>query len=116
MRFAFYPTVLVITLVLGIAHQHAEAVEPRRVNGRVLTSDGEAVQGAVVQIKNTLTLQIRSFITQEDGRYHFGGLNPDVDYEVGARLRDRASSTKMVSKFDSKQIVELDLVLGREER
>jgi protocatechuate 3,4-dioxygenase beta subunit len=92
----------------------AAAAETRTVTGRVLTSDGEAVRGAVVQLKNTRTLQIRSFISQDDGSYHFASLNPDVDYEIYARYRGRSSRTKTVSQFDSDKVVRLDLVLGNE--
>jgi hypothetical protein len=72
------------------------------------------VRGAVVQIKNTRTLQIRSFITQKDGSFHFVGLNPDIDYEIFARYRGRTSSTKTVSQFDSSEIVEIELIIPSE--
>ena len=42
------------------------------------------MSGAVVQLKNMKTLQIRSFITQTDGTYRFFELSPDVDYELKA--------------------------------
>src|SRR5450759_5198861 len=43
----------------------------RSVQGSVSNPDDSAVVGAVVQIKNMKTLQIRSFITLEDGTYRF---------------------------------------------
>jgi hypothetical protein len=84
------------------------------VTGKVLTADGEAVAGAVVQMKNGRTLQIRSFISQDGGSYHFAGLNPEVDYELSARFKGRSSKTKTVSHFASDQNVRVDLVLGSE--
>ena len=84
------------------------------MSGKVLASDGEVLRGAVVQIKNTRTLQVRSFISQADGGYYFAGLNPDVDYEIFARFRGRSSPTKTVSQFDSREIVEIDLVIPNE--
>jgi hypothetical protein len=83
----------------------------RLVTGRVLTSDGEALSGAVVQIKDTRSLHIRSFITHKDGTFRFSGLNPDIDYEVFAQYRGRSSSSKTVSRFDSSEVVEVDLVI-----
>ena len=40
-----------------------------------------------MQLKNTKTFQIRSFITQEHGSYYFHGLSPDVDYELKAEFQ-----------------------------
>jgi hypothetical protein len=56
----------------------------RSVQGVVNNAQGEAVNGAVVQLKNTKTLQIRSFITRDNGAYYFHGLSTDVDYELRA--------------------------------
>ena len=40
------------------------------------------------------TLQIRSFITKEDGTYHFFELSPDVDYELKADFQGASSGPK----------------------
>ena len=37
-----------------------------------------------MQLKNTKTLEIRSFITRDNGNYYFHGLSTDVDYELRA--------------------------------
>ena len=50
----------------------------RIVQGTVTNAQDVPVQGAVVQLKNTKTLQIRSFITKEQGAYVFHGLSTDV--------------------------------------
>ena len=55
------------------------------------TNGDNAVVGAVVQLKDTKTLQIRSFITQDKGEYHFAGLSTNIDYELKAD-HDGASS------------------------
>ena len=59
--------------------------------------------GAVVQLKNTKTLQIRSFIAKEHGAYYFHGLSPDVDYELKAEFQGRPAATKTLSSFDSRK-------------
>src|SRR5689334_8127014 len=53
----------------------------RSVQGAVMNSDDSPAIGAIVQLKNMKTLQIRSFITQDNGQYYFHGLSPDIDYE-----------------------------------
>src|SRR5689334_4085367 len=56
----------------------------RSVEGVVADTTDNPVNGAVVYIKNTKTLQIRSFITKDQGAYYFHSLSPDVDYELYA--------------------------------
>jgi hypothetical protein len=86
----------------------------RTVKGKVHDANGTALKGAVVQIKNTRSLGIRSYISQDDGSYQFVSLSLDWDYEVRASFRGRWSSTQRVSRFNSKEVVEVDLVVPLE--
>jgi len=61
------------------------------VQGTVTDSKENPVNGAVVYIKNSKTLQIRSFITKEQGAYYFHSLSPDVDYELHAESNGATS-------------------------
>jgi hypothetical protein len=79
-----------------------KAAAERPVSGFVTDADGKPVAGAVVQLKNTRTLQVRSFITREKGDYYFSGLSKDVDYELKAELNGKSSSARTLSSFDSK--------------
>jgi protocatechuate 3,4-dioxygenase beta subunit len=80
--------------------QRAEVERP--ISGVVTDADGKPVVGAVVQLKNTKTLQVRSFITKDKGEYYFAGLNKDVDYEVRAKFNGHDSALKILSSFDTK--------------
>ncbi len=84
----------------------------RTVQGVVTDAQGEAVNGAVVQLKNTKTLQIRSFITQDKGAYYFHGLSRDVDYELRADYKDATSGSKTLSSFDSRKLAVMNLKLA----
>ena len=84
----------------------------RSVQGAVTAADDQAVVGAVVQLKNTKTLQIRSFITKENGTYYFHGLSPDIDYELKADSQGASSSTKTLSSFDSRKQATINLKLN----
>jgi hypothetical protein len=75
----------------------------RSVQGTVVDSTGKPVEGAVVQLKDTKTLQIRSFITKADGLYHFHGLSSNVDYELRADYQGSSSSNKTLSSFDDRK-------------
>jgi hypothetical protein len=85
----------------------------RSVKGVVSGLDEKPVSGAVVQLKNTKTLQIRSFITQENGSYYFHELSADVDYELRADFHGAASPNKTLSSFDSRKEAILDLKLTK---
>ena len=88
--------------------------QTRSVQG-VVSRDGDTpVAGAVVQLKNTKTLQIRSFITKENGAYYFHELSPDIDYELSAsdKATGEASGTKTLSSFDSRTNAILNLKLN----
>ena len=81
----------------------------RSVQGVVTGPEDTPVEGAVVQLKNTKTLQIRSFVTQPNGSYYFHGLSPDVDYELKADYQGGSSSTKTLTSFDSRKEATINL-------
>lgn len=84
----------------------------RSVAGVVTTTEESPAIGAVVQLKNTKTLQIRSFITKENGSYYFHELSPDVDYELKADFQGSSSPTKTLSSFDSRRNATINLKLN----
>jgi Carboxypeptidase regulatory-like domain len=88
--------------------------QTRSVQGVVSRADDQPVAGAVVQLKNTKTLQIRSFITKENGAYYFHELSPDIDYELTAtdKATAESSGTKTLSSFDSRTSAILNLKLN----
>ncbi len=83
----------------------------RTAQGTVRNANEEISAGAVVQIKNLKTLQIRSFITKEDGKYVFNNLARDVDYELRAESKGFASPMKSLSTFDNRKVAILNLKL-----
>src|SRR5215469_4423206 len=60
----------------------------RSVGGTVKDNKGHCLAGAVVQIEDRTTLRIRSYVTRNDGAYHFDGLSPDLTYHVRATYSD----------------------------
>jgi hypothetical protein len=66
---------------------------------------------AAVQLKNDWTLMILSYITGPDGKYHFAGLNRDNYYELTAEYDGIHSSTRTLSKFNSREDPEIDLTV-----
>ena len=77
----------------------------RSVTGLVWDQIENPIAGAVVQLKNTRTLQVKSFITQEKGSYYFHGLDPNVDYQLTAQYEGVRSRTRTLSTFDDRKAV-----------
>jgi hypothetical protein len=107
---------LLLTLFLigaspGAAQKKKDPVM-RSVSGDVTTSDGKPAVGAVVQLKDTKTKQVRSFYTQDKGDYYFHELSTDIDYELTATFQGASSSTRTLSVFDSRKEARIDLKLN----
>jgi hypothetical protein len=83
----------------------------RSVQGFVLDEQEKPAKMAVVQLKNAKTLQVRSYITQEDGRYQFHGLSTNIDFELQAERGDFASGVRRLSVFDTRTKAVLNLKL-----
>ena len=106
--------VLLACTPAGFAQKKKKADPTRSVQGIVSGADDSVVKGAIVQLKNTKTLQIRSFITQDNGAYYFHELSPDVEYELTAedQKSGTSSSTRKLSSFDSQKVATINLKLG----
>ena len=85
--------------------------EARAVRGTVTDERGQVLVGAIVQLRNNVTLQIRSYITQSEGEYHFEQLSTDVTYRVQAVYKGMYSLSRAVSRFSSRAIKTIDLVI-----
>jgi hypothetical protein len=97
--------------LLVLLSADAFAQEARAVRGTVTDERGQVLVGAIVQLRNTATLQIRSYITQSDGEYHFEQLSADVTYKVQAIYKGTYGRSRSVSKFSSRALVTIDLVV-----
>jgi hypothetical protein len=112
---AVWAMALLACASIGLAQKNKKGDDQnnRSVQGNVTSAEDTPVAGAVVQLKNTKTLQIRSFIAKEDGSYYFNGLSPDVDYELRAEYQGSASSTRTLSSFDSRKTATINLKLNK---
>jgi Carboxypeptidase regulatory-like domain len=86
---------------------------PRNLSGTVLDQANRAVPGAVVYLKNQLTLGIITYITGNDGAYRFNNLSPDINYSVYAKADGRRSPFRSLSSFDTRKQVRINLRLGK---
>lgn len=116
-------------LALAIAFslpQRAAAQEDRKskkeeatlrvLQGTVFDNEDKPVSGAVVQLKDVRTMQVRSYISKESGEYHFSSLKIDDDYEVEAKNKNLTSGPKKISIFDNRKIVIQNLKASKPEK
>jgi hypothetical protein len=102
-------------LVIACAFMVAEAQsgssrsEARSLTGHVFNGETQPVPKAVVYLKNTKTLAVKTYITEPDGSYRFPALAPNVDYEVYAEFQGAHSDTKTLSAFDSRKQANITL-------
>jgi hypothetical protein len=99
-------------LLLAAITGFAEDSHTRSVQGSVTAPDDSLVSGAVVYLKNTKSLQIRSFFAQKDGSYYFHDLSPDIDYELKAEYNGLTSGAHTLSSFDTRKLATINLKLN----
>jgi hypothetical protein len=83
----------------------------KQLQGKVLNGSDAPINGAIVYLENTRNNDIKSYITESDGAFHFANISADTDYTVWAQFKGKKSSTKTVSSFDSRKNVYLDLII-----
>jgi hypothetical protein len=86
-------------------------IEWRSVAGVVTDKRGNALPGAEVQLEDSIALSVRSYITRDDGRYHFSRVNANIDYTLKAKYRQYWSKPKALSQFNSAEHARVDLVI-----
>jgi len=81
----------------------------RILNGNVRDKSDSPLVGSIVYLKNTKSLAVKTYIADNDGAFHFHSLSPNIDYEVYAEFNGQRSGTKMLSSFDSRPVVNMEL-------
>lgn len=81
----------------------------RTLTGRVFDRQDQPLSKAIVYLKNTKSLAVKTYIADPDGSYRFPALSPNVDYEVYAEHNGARSDTKTVSAFDNRKVVNITL-------
>jgi hypothetical protein len=97
-----------LTLPIGGSSSSSDSHKATRVTSRTLTGvvldkADAPVSNAVVYLKNTKSLAVKTVIAANDGTYRFPELSPNVDYEVYAQREGKKSDTKVLSQFDDRQ-------------
>ena len=107
--------VLFLTLIAPVLVR-GQNTQLRGVSGTVLDKDDHPVDSAVVYLKNTRTLTVRTYITNDKGEYHFSGLDPNADYELHAERGDMTSPNHTVSSLDGRKELVATLKINKEKK
>jgi carboxypeptidase family protein len=74
----------------------------KTVTGTVTDKADQPIPGAVVYLKNSKTLAVKSFFSQQDGSYRFPQVALNTDYEIWAEKDGKKSDSKSISQFDDR--------------
>ncbi|WP_180541207.1 carboxypeptidase-like regulatory domain-containing protein [Nevskia soli] len=97
---------IVLALVTGAFGQGSRAV-----TGVVTDSRGNPLPGAAVQIENSRSMEIQSYLTRDDGKYYFHDLSRDTDYTLKAKYKRWWSKEKLLNKLNAAKQVTIDLTI-----
>ena len=81
----------------------------KSLTGEVVNTQGAKLAQAVVHLKDKKTLEVKTRISDDQGKYVFRGLDRDADYDVHAEYQGASSPNKSVSHFDDRDDVYLVL-------
>jgi hypothetical protein len=96
--------IFAIPALAGVGANAATATKvpkPRSVEGIVRNKSGAPVQGAVVYLKDTRSLAVKSYLSDDGGQFHFRQLSLEEDYDLWAELHGDRSKIKSISHFKS---------------
>jgi len=86
----------------GVSAEQKAPLE-RTVDGKVTDKADAAISGAVVYLKDSRSLAMKTYITDDAGHFHFGQLSQNTDYELWAVSNGVRSKSHSISSFDDKR-------------
>jgi hypothetical protein len=93
-------------------NRKAPRVTSRTLTGTVNDKTDKPIAQAIVYLKNTKTLAMKTYIAQNDGTYRFPELSNNIDYEVYAEKSGHKSPTKTLSQFDDRPKPNINLQIN----
>jgi hypothetical protein len=96
---------------LGPVSAQAQNLGQRVVMGVVVDTDSVRVVGATVFLKDLKSKSIRSYTTDEKGRFRFAQVNRSQDYDLWAEKNGKKTAVKTVSSWDTRPEFEVELMM-----
>ncbi|HKM89009.1 MAG TPA: carboxypeptidase-like regulatory domain-containing protein [Candidatus Acidoferrales bacterium] len=85
----------------------------KTVHGLVMDKADNALPEAIVYLKNLQNNSVKTSFADDQGNYHFSGLDPNTDYEIHAEFKGDASPTRRLSSLDGRKDIYLNLIIAR---
>lgn len=101
--------VTAVLLVALSATAFQKGASGRLLTGKVMDRQDNVLPNSVVYLSDSRTRAVKTYIVGPDGTYRFPALSAAVDYEVYAQYNGKKSDTKMVSQFDNRQQININL-------
>jgi hypothetical protein len=87
--------------------------EQRVVQGKVVDGSNAPIKGAVVYLKDSRSLAVKSYFSDAQGEYRFGQLSQNSDYQIWAENNGKKSAVKAISSFDNKNQFNINLKIEK---
>jgi len=98
-------------LGFGLLEAQAQNLGQRVVTGKVVDANDAPVAEATVFLKNLKTKAIRSYSSDENGKFRFTQVNMSEDHELWAEKNGKKSEVKTVSAWDTRKLFDCELKL-----
>jgi hypothetical protein len=95
--------------LMGPFAAQAQNLGQRVVMGSVVDGNSAPVASATVFLKDLKSKTIRSYTTNDRGRFRFAQVNMAEDHELWAEKDGRKSAVKTVSSWDARKEFEVEL-------
>jgi hypothetical protein len=105
----------ILAVAIPSTPQKNEGPQPRTLTGHVYNAEKQPLAKAIVYLKNTKTLAIKTYVTETDGSYRFPALSTAVDYELYAEYQGDRSDTRTLSEFDGRKEPDITLYLKKKQ-
>ncbi|MGH9595369.1 MAG: carboxypeptidase-like regulatory domain-containing protein [Edaphobacter sp.] len=110
---AFCMTAVPAVVQGAVVSAEQRTLAQRVVQGKVVDGANAPIKGAVVYLKDSRSLSVKSFFSDAQGEYRFGQLSQNSDYEVWAENNGKKSAVKTISSFDSKNEFTINLKIDK---